>query len=227
MNPVGSLKSGSDGESDDSIRILGLRESVYTRIACLALAEKNLGYELQETDVFADTGIPKDYQVINPFGNIPSLLHAGFTLYETTAICRYIDETFDGPALQPADPRSRGVMNQIISLLDSYAYRRMVWDVYVQRIVLPQEGEQSDEQLISTALTGIRTVLQELERLRGKQQFLCGESISLADLHCYPMLHYFIETPEGRDMLRDFSSLQGWIAILRSRPAVIAACNRG
>ena len=41
-----------------SIRLLGLRISVYTRIARLALEEKKVDYELQEVDIFADAGPP-------------------------------------------------------------------------------------------------------------------------------------------------------------------------
>ena len=33
--------------------------------------------------------------------------HGDFTLYETTAICRYVDGAFQGPALQPADVQGR------------------------------------------------------------------------------------------------------------------------
>ena len=36
------------------IKLLGLAISVYTRIARLALVEKNIDYVLQEVDIFAD-----------------------------------------------------------------------------------------------------------------------------------------------------------------------------
>ena len=43
------------------IKLLGLAISVYTRIARLALEEKNIDYVLQEIDIFADSGPPPDY----------------------------------------------------------------------------------------------------------------------------------------------------------------------
>ena len=42
----------------------------------------------------------------HPFGRIPAFEHDGFRLYETGAIARYVDEAFEGPALQPKDPRA-------------------------------------------------------------------------------------------------------------------------
>ncbi|MCP4472947.1 MAG: hypothetical protein GY815_20095 [Gammaproteobacteria bacterium] len=38
------------------LKLLGLRVSVYTRIARIALAEKDIPYRLDEVDIFADSG---------------------------------------------------------------------------------------------------------------------------------------------------------------------------
>ena len=46
------------------------------------------------------------YLALNPFGRVPTLVHDGFVLYETTAITRYIDEAFGGTRCSPAMPRS-------------------------------------------------------------------------------------------------------------------------
>jgi hypothetical protein len=42
-------------------------------------------------------------------------------------------------------------MNQIISVLDSYAYRTLVWDIYVERVSRPASGEVADEERIAAA----------------------------------------------------------------------------
>jgi hypothetical protein len=31
-------------------------------------------------------------------------------------------------------------MNQVISILDSYAYRTLVWDIFVERVRAPKQG---------------------------------------------------------------------------------------
>ncbi len=92
--------------TSEPVRILGLGDSVYTRIALLALEEKGIAYALREVDIFVDSGPPEDYLACHPFGMIPCLMHDDFCLYETTAITRYIDEAFQVPSLQPMDTRS-------------------------------------------------------------------------------------------------------------------------
>jgi len=202
--------------------LLGLRISVYTRIARLALEEKQIKYRLEEVDIFADEGPPAEYLELHPFGRIPCLGYGDMHLYETGAICRYVDEAFAGPALQPREPLERARMNQVMSMLDSYAYRPMVWDVYVQRIVIPGSGGAADEALVSAALPEIEIVFGELERALGDREYLAGESLSLADLHAYPMLRYFIETGEGAEMLAGFPRLEAWMKHMQSRPSAAA-----
>ena len=202
------------------LRLLGLRVSVYTRIARMALAEKNIPYDFEEVDIFADDGAPDEYLALNPFGTIPCLVHGDFVLYETEAITRYLDETFPPPRLQATDPQTRARTNQIIGVLDSYGYKPMVWEVYVQRSVVPAGGGKADEALIADALPGIRKVLQQIDDWRGDERFFTGERITLADLHAYPMLHYLAETPEGEHMLDSFPRLRQWMRIMQARDSV-------
>jgi len=204
------------------IKLLGLAISVYTRIARLALEEKNIDYVLQEVDIFADAGPPREYLELNPFGTIPCLLHGDLVIYETSAINRYVDEISPAISLQPSPPEQQARMNQIISILDNYCYRPMVWDVYVQRVVVPSGGGLADEASIAAALPGLRLVLEQLDDWRGERDFLVGQALSLADLHLYPMLSYFIETAEGASMLKTFPRLQQWMRMMQSRRSVRA-----
>jgi glutathione S-transferase len=112
--------------------LYGASYSVYTRIARLAFEEKGAPYRSIETDVFDPGGPPADCFRRQPFGRIPALDHEG-SLYETVAIAQYADEAFPGPRLQPPSAADRARMAQIVSVLDSYGYRPMVRDVYVER----------------------------------------------------------------------------------------------
>jgi len=113
--------------------------------ARLSLAEKGVEYDLVPVDVFAKEGPPPGYLDRHPFGRIPAFEHAGFLLYETGAIARYIDEAFEGPKLQPADIGERARCNQLISIADNYAYPNLVWGIYVERVSKPKRGAVADE----------------------------------------------------------------------------------
>lgn len=203
-----------------SVVLLGLARSVYTRIARLALEEKNVEYVLEETDIFNGGDPPSSYFKRQPFGKIPCLIHDDFCLYETVAITRYVDEMFPGSDLQPAELALRARMSQVISVLDAYAYRPMVWNVFVQRIVVPEEGGQPDERIIFAALPIIDTVLTQLETWLGEDEFFAGCSMTLADLHGFPMLFYFAQTPEGVRLLEPRPRIQRWLNRMKERPSV-------
>ncbi|MBZ9705556.1 glutathione S-transferase family protein [Mesorhizobium sp. ESP7-2] len=187
--------------------LYGADYSVYVRIARMALEEKGIDYELVPLDIFASEGIPAWYLEHHPFGRIPAFEHDGFRLFETSVIARYVDEAFDGPALQPTDPRSRARMNQIIGMLDAYGYRSMVWDVAVERL----EKAEPDESLIASGLRQAETVLKVLTSLKAQGPWLLGDQLTLADLHAAAMIGYFVKVSEGRELLAQFAEIQaGW-----------------
>lgn len=206
----------------DPVQLFGLLRSVYTRIARLALHEKGVPHGLQEVEIFGPGGVPAEHLQRHPFGRIPVLQHGGFMLYETAAITRYVDEAFGGPPLQPALPAHRARMAQIIGLLDAYAYRPMVWGVFVQRVRVPLNGGMANEAEIAAALTAAAPCLAVLEGFLKAGPFFGGTLLSLADLHAYPMLCYFALAEEGRAALSRHGLLLGWMETMRSRSAVLA-----
>jgi len=203
-----------------SLLLFGLERSVYTRIARLAIEEKGVPYSLQEVKIFGPDGVPEEHFARHPFGRIPVLQHGEFCLYETGAITRYIDEAFSGPTLQPNGAAKRARMNQVIGLLDAYAYRPMVWGVFVQRISIPQSGGAADENEIQKSLQSAETVLRALDELHGPAAFFAGESVSLADLHAFPILCYFCLAPEGHAMLQTHPNLLRWYEAMLLRASV-------
>jgi glutathione S-transferase len=202
--------------------VFGARYSVYTRIVRLALEEKGVAYRLEEVDIFAPGGPPAGYLARHPFARIPAFEHDGLRLYESGAISRYVDEAFDGPALLPADTRARARVNQLISIADSYAYRSMVWDIFVERVRAPVQGRQTDEARIAAALPRARTCLGAFEEALAAGPWLGGSALSLADLHVYPMIALLRLAGEGAALLAAHPGVEWWRAAMAERPSVQA-----
>lgn len=201
--------------------LFGAAYSVYTRIARLTLAEKGVDYQFDEVDVFAPGGAPAVHLARHPFGKIPAFEHGELPLYETAAICRYVDEAFDGPALQPATPAGRATMAQAIGICDSYLYRAGVWDIFVERLRVPQRGGISDEAKIAAAIPTVRKALSELARLSAGRMFIAGSALSLADLHAYPMLTLLRLAPEGLDLVRQAPAIEAWHQRIAARASSV------
>ena len=202
--------------------LYGAAYSVYVRIVRLALEEKTTAYRLEPVDIFAEESVPESYFARQPFGKIPAFEHDGFELYEAVAINQYIDEAFPAEALTPSDPRERARMRQIISVLDSYGYRPFVWDIFVQRVRLPLEGEKSDEAVIAAGVEKARLCLAALGDLVVEGDFLLGTRPGLADCHAYPMLRYLQLAPEGSALLEESAWAKRFMSSMAARPSVEA-----
>lgn len=192
--------------------------STYVRTPRIAFAEKGVDYELVEFNFLE--GMPKEQLARQPFGKVPAFEHDGFALYESCAISRYIDEGFDGPALQPKDAKARARMTQVISILDSYTYACTIGALVIQRLVMPKLGNEPDEQAIKSALPSVDKAMTVLNGVLGKNQFLAGDTFTLADMHLAPIFHYFTATEESAPILEPLGELRGWWDRVQSRESV-------
>ncbi|MCV0426814.1 MAG: glutathione S-transferase family protein [Roseibium sp.] len=204
------------------IELFGADYSVYVRSVRLALLEKGVDYRLVPIDVFALGGPPEEHLERHPFGKIPAFRHDDFSLYETVAILRYIDEAFAGLSLQPETPKLRARMTQILSVLNTYAYRTLVWDIYVERVVKPGEDGSADEVKIASALGEARKIIAALEALTMSGPFLIGDQLTLADCHAAPMLNLFAASEEGTMLLEAAPRLSNWLTDFRTRESFLA-----
>ncbi|TCQ02197.1 glutathione S-transferase [Rhizobium sp. PP-F2F-G36] len=200
--------------------LFGADYSVYVRTVRLVLHEKNIAYDLVPIDVFADAGPPSSYLARQPFGRIPAFEHDDFRLYETGAITRYVDEAFAGPSLQPADPRNRARVNQIISIADGYIYPHLVWGIYVEQVSKPRKGEPGDRERLAAARSRAPVCLKVIADFMNDDPWLGGTDLTLADLHVAPMMDYFLMAQEGQDMIKSHANLVAWWARMESRPSM-------
>ena len=202
--------------------LYGADYSVYTRIARLALLEKYVSCRFETVDVFAPGGPSETYLRRHPFGRIPAFEHGQAALYEACAICRYVDEAFPGPPLQPADAAGRARVTQIVSLLDAYAFRPMVMDIYVERVSAPKRGRTPDEARIAAAMPQAERCLSALALMIGDAPWLAGPALTLADLHAAPMFSYFTQAAEGVALLGNWPSMREWWRRMAMRGPVAA-----
>ncbi len=93
-----------------TLQIYGVPPSPFTRAARLACHEKGVDYELVSTP-------PGGTAPKNPLGKIPMMNHGDFTLFESQAIVRYVDHTFDGPPLWPKEAHAAALCDQWLSVV--------------------------------------------------------------------------------------------------------------
>lgn len=93
--------------------------SPYAMSAFVALVEKGVDFDLARVDLAGGASRAADYAALSATRRVPTLVHDGFALSESSAIDEYVDEAFDGPPLYPRAPRERARARQVQAWLRS------------------------------------------------------------------------------------------------------------
>jgi glutathione S-transferase len=196
--------------------VYGPAGSTYVWSARLALAEKGVTHELVEVRFGEHRHEP--HLSRHPFAKVPAFEHDGFALYETQAIMRYVDERFAGTPLQPEDVHEWSRMNQIIGIVDAYAWPSIAGTILFNRVLVPRIlGGTPDESAIEAALPRARLCLSEIDGLMEDHRFLTGDHVSLADLMVIPLLYFFGNVQDGRAAMAEHPKLQNWVRRMEAR----------
>jgi glutathione S-transferase len=200
--------------------VYGPAFSTYTRSVRLALAEKGVSHQLVEIDILKNAQQASEHTARHPFAKVPSFEHDGNSFYETSAILRYIDEVFPGPALMPDTAVARARANQVLSVIDSYGYQPCIHGLFIPKILVPSLGGTVDEAKVEAAKGPATQFVGEIERSLGSDDFFGGRQVCLADLHLIPVLAYLNATPEGQAMLAQAPRLRAWYGRMSERASV-------
>src|SRR5689334_8244555 len=92
--------------------------STFSQRVRIALLEKGIPYEPVAIDMAARKHRDPEYRALNPYSRVPTLQDGGFVLYESTAILNYLEGQYPQPALVPADPRQRALVDMHMKLCD-------------------------------------------------------------------------------------------------------------
>jgi ganglioside-induced differentiation-associated protein 1 len=86
------------------ITLYDFGNSVCCQKVRITLCEKGLEWESVNVDLFRTQQYDPKYLKLNPKGLVPTLVHDGIPVIESTLICEYLDDTFPEPRLIPTDP---------------------------------------------------------------------------------------------------------------------------
>jgi glutathione S-transferase len=193
-----------------SIKIYGVPPSTFTRTVRLACHEKGIDYELVPM-------FPGQIGALNPFHKIPAITHGDLTLYESTAILRYLDRTFPGPKLWPEDSRQAALCDQWSSAVcDSLVNSALRYLAnHFGFLPVPQE-------MVDKYLAKAREVVPVFDRQLGQSRYLVGDSVTAADLFLAPLVFYFPGVPGLKEIGEAARNLGRWMTDMAARPSTTA-----
>ena len=187
--------------------------SVAAQKVRMTLHEKGQAWETATVDLRNGDVMNADYLKLNPGGVVPTLVHDGKVLIESTAIIEYLDEVFPEPPLKPATPLERHRMRLWTKRIDEEAHRatgslsQAVYiryahvnktpaelDAYFSR--MPDKDREArqrsairlglDAPEVGPALRTFARLIDDMDRQAARMAWLAGESFSLADIACAP-----------------------------------------
>lgn len=198
--------------------------SAFAMSAFVALKEKQLSFELVTLDLKARDNDQTSYRDLSLTGKIPTLVHQGFALSESSAIAEYLEEIAPGHnKLLPLDVKQRARARQLQAWLRS--------DLLVIRKERPADliyFGKKDTPLSDDALAAVDRLFFVADRLlEGGAEHLFGDW-SIADTDLAIMLNRLVANGDQvpsrlaayvrRQWDRD--SVRAWMDIERAAPAI-------
>jgi glutathione S-transferase len=188
------------------IEIIGVPQSNYVWCCRIACAEKGVPHKLIEVRPFSP-----EAKATHPFGKIPALRHGDVTLYESKAICTYIDRNFDGPPLIPQSAYAGALCEQWISVVNTTIDPLLVRQYCFGYFFPDTPARSSNRAVIDAALPKMRAQFELLDQGVGKTGFLVGDSFTLADANLVPILFYLTKLPESKAMMDNSRHLNAYL----------------
>ena len=199
--------------------LYGLAPSSYTRTARLALEEKGVSYDLEPVDLKSPA-----LKAIHPFGKMPALRHGDVHLFETIAIARYVDATFQGPALEPKETMARVETVQYVSIACDYLYGSAIRRFVLPHIFPTGPDGTPDITVIEPGRKETVAHLGILDEMVGRTggTYLVGDNFGLADMFLAPILFWIDKMPGGDAILAGVPRLRTRYEAAAKRPSFAA-----
>ncbi len=187
------------------LEIIGGAASNFVWVCRIACAEKGVPYKL--TSVMPHT---PEVDAIHPFGKIPAMRHGDLMLGKSRAICSYVDRTFDGPQLVPADP-DQGRAGRAMGVDYQHAHRSdLDPPIRGRRLYLPGTPDKSPNRtVIEAALPKMQQQFPVMDKAV-KSGYLVGNSFTLADMDFMPILYYMTKFPESSELVAGHPNLKAY-----------------
>ncbi len=217
--------------------------SVCAQKVRVVLAEKGLDYREHLMTLRGDQFSP-EYMKLNPNAVVPTLIHGGRAVIESSVILYYLDEAFPTPPLMPQDLHQRAAVRQFNKLIDEYVHNSCTILTFatafrpwfaglsgeeIEARLAKSPSKQRTEYKRDVALNGLGSkyvrdalghhakLLQSMEAALGRAGWLAGDAFSLADAAVIP---YILRLDLLRLKRLLTPKVEAWYDRMRARPSV-------
>jgi maleylacetoacetate isomerase len=151
----------------------------------IALALKDLKYESVIFDLRKNQHLTEDYRKHNPMRSVPTIEDGGLEIFESMAICEYLEEKYPSPPLLPADSAGRARVRSMCQVVacDIHPLNNLRVLRYLSRDLHADEAARDE-----WGRHWIREGFDALERMLPESGFCHGATPTLADCFLVPQV---------------------------------------
>lgn len=139
-----------------------------------------LEYEYVQVKIREGDHRKEEFLKINPVGKIPAIDDDGFTLFESSAICRYLAQK-NASELYSKDIKEQAVIDSWNDFSSVHILGAM-GKILFNRIFAPRLNQQPDERSMVDGKNFLDRFIPVVEKQLVKNKYLCGDRITLADM---------------------------------------------
>ncbi|KAF6746836.1 glutathione S-transferase [Ephemerocybe angulata] len=189
------------------------------------LHEKDVPFEFIPIDLRAKEQKQAQHTVKNPFGQVPYIDDEGFVLYESRAIGRYIALKYAGQGTAGLIPDQSDI--KALALFEQAASSEFAnFEVHAAKIAYEKLfkvrlGFPTNEEVVKGAIDQLNVKLDVYEGILGKQAYLAGSELTLADLYHIPFGTRLYRAGLG-DLIDSRPNVAKWFNGLLARPSWVA-----
>ena len=221
--------------------------SVCAQKVRLALHEKGLEAKEHPMTLRGDQFEPA-YLKLNPAGVVPTLIHDGMVVIESSLILYYLDDAFPAPALMPEGAREKHRVRMYNKLVDEYVHNscmiltfatafrpaflkmeRAARDAEFARSPIKRRAEYKrsviehglDSEFAVDAVAQHQKLLLWMAESLEEGDYLAGDAFSNADCAVIPYM-LRLDLLKLTRMWDRYPAVAGWWARMRERPSVRA-----
>jgi glutathione S-transferase len=194
------------------LKIWGRLSSVNVQKVVWCADELGLPYErIDVGGIFGGNNTP-EYLAMNPNGLVPVIDDAGFVLYESNAIVRYLAARDPAHALWPEEARSRADVDRWMEW-QATSLTPAMWGMFWQLVRTP--ADKRDPAAIEASRLKTEKLAAILDAHFSRRRFLTDHGFSAADIVVGCAAHRWLNMPATRESR---PHLERWYAELKSRP---------
>ncbi|KIK05187.1 hypothetical protein K443DRAFT_675328 [Laccaria amethystina LaAM-08-1] len=165
------------------LKLYGFHLSTCTRTVATVLHEKGVPFQFIPVDITKGEQKAPEYLAKHPFGQVPYIDDDGYILYESRAIARYIATKYadQGTPLLPKDPKAYGLYEQAASV-EAFNFHPYASKAVAENVFKKLRGLTPDPAVYEAAISTLDKNLDAYNTILGKQKYLAGNEITLADI---------------------------------------------